>query len=223
MKKIERSTVLFTLSLLIILTLSILVSRFSYAFLESGPVTPGETTGKVVSAEDQMIFTKGEPLSLSFDSSTFTESKTSEPTKPSVKLIANTQTKSAVGVYSLGIKIDTNTFKYTQENKPEIILSVKDVTNTNSPKEITTSIGNKLSYVTATDSANTQIKGFDITDKTGTFNFLENKEIKSTNTTAGVVHQYEFTITFVYYDYDQSINETASLKANAYISDVPES
>ena len=218
MKKIERSTVLFTLSLLIILTLSILVSRFSYAYLESGPVTPGETKGQVVSKEDKMIFTKGDNISLSFNSATFTESKNAT-TRPSVTLIANDQTKSAVGIYSLGIKIDANTFTNTQVDKPEIILTVKDVTGN---KEITQNIGNTLKYVTATDSANKQIKGFDITGKKGVFNFIENNRMTSNNYTTGVKHEFEFTITFVHYAFDQSINETATLSANAYISDVAE-
>lgn len=224
MKKIERSTVLFTLSLLIILTLSILVSRFSYAYLESGPVAPGETKGQVVSKEDKMIFTKGDNISLSFNSATFTESKNAT-TKPSVTLIANNQTKSAVGIYSLGIKIDANTFKNTQENNPELILTVKDITG--GSKEITAenlpeSVKNSLNYVTVTDSNQKKISGFDITGKTGVFNFIENNQMTSTNYTDGVKHEFEFTITFVHYAFDQSINETATLSANAYISDVAE-
>ncbi len=223
MKKIERSTVLFTLSLLIILTLSILVSRFSYAYLESGPVAPGETKGQVVSKEDQMIFTKGDNISLKFDSASFTESQ-SATTKPSVTLIANEQTKSAVGIYTLGIKIEKNTFQKTQENNPELILTVKDITGS---KEITAenlpeSVKNSLNYVTVTDSKQKQISGFDITGKTGVFNFIENNQMTSTNYNDGVKHEFEFTITFVHYDFDQSINETATLSANAYISDVAE-
>ena len=213
MKKVDRSTMLFTLSVLILLTLSMLVSRFSYAFLEDGTPIPSKTEGKVISAEDKLIFKNGEKMELKLDSSLFTKSQILTST-PSVQLIANDQTKNARGVYSVGINISNNTFNYAQENSPELILTVKGPN-----KEEIKPEGIGLNYVTVTDSASKSISGYDITNQNGIFNFVVDKLIETTDSTTGTTDEYEFTITFVHYEYDQGVNETASLAANVYISD----
>ncbi len=214
--RIRNSRLLMTLLVLIILLVILLITRNAYAYLEPVDADVGTTEGTITSTGDYLYFRKGDPLAIilsSDDFSTIGQNYVTE-THPSVTLIANAKLKNASANYTTGIVISKNTFNYTKADKPELILTVKDNTGNIVSDEV-----DGLTYTTVTDFNEEQISGYDITNAKGIFNIAIDREIASTDSDTGETHTWTYTLTFISYDFDQSINENAEFQADIFIQE----
>ena len=210
MQKVNARTVTLTiLFLLILVVVALLIGNFTTAYLGADVGEDVTTQGETTASGDTIIFTSGNTLSLHATTDNFNASSgnLTDTTNPSARLIASSRTNEANATYYAGIKINTNTYTYSSGTTADVILTVRDETGA----IVTTSDDNNLTYVTVTDASGTSISGFDITGKTGAFNISIEHPISTTSSTSGTTHTWTFTITFVNYTYDQSVNENATL------------
>ncbi len=210
MQKVNARTVTLTiLFLLILVVVALLIGNFTFSYLGADVGDDVTTQGETTASGDTIIFSSGNTLSLHATTDNFNASSgnLTDTTNPSARLIASSRTNEANATYYAGIKINTNTYTYSSGTTADVILTVRDETGA----IVTTSDDNNLSYVTVTDASGTSISGFDITGKTGAFNISIEHPISTTSSTSGTTHTWTFTITFVNYTYDQSINENATL------------
>ena len=210
MQKINKRTVtLGIIFLLILVVVALLIGNFTFSFLGADIGDDVVNQGETTASGDTIIFTSGNTLSLHATTDNFnaTSGNLTDTTNPSARLIASSKTNEAASTYYAGVRINENTYTYSNGTTADVILTVKDESGEN----ITTSSDNSLSYVTVTDASGTSISGFDITGKTGAFNIVAEHPISTTSSTTGTTQTWTFTITFVNYTYDQSINENASL------------
>ena len=210
MQKINKRTVtLGIIFLLILVVVALLIGNFTFSFLGADIGDDVVNQGETTASGDTIIFTSGNTLSLHATTDNFnaTSGNLTDTTNPSARLIASSKTNEAASTYYAGVRINENTYTYSSGTTADVILTVKDESGEN----ITTSSDNSLSYVTVTDASGTSISGFDITGKTGAFNIVAEHPISTTSSTTGTTQTWTFTITFVNYTYDQSINENASL------------
>ena len=210
MQKINKRTVtLGIIFLLILVVVALLIGNFTFSFLGADIGDDVVNQGETTASGDTIIFTSGNTLSLHATTDNFnaTSGNLTDTTNPSARLIASSKTNEAASTYYAGVRINENTYTYSSGTTADVILTVKDESGEN----ITTSSDNSLSYVTVTDASGTSISGFDITGKTGAFNIVAEHPISTTSSTTGTTQTWTFTITFVNYTYDQSINENATL------------
>ena len=210
MQKINKRTVtLGIIFLLILVVVALLIGNFTFSFLGADIGDDVVNQGETTASGDTIIFTSGNILSLHATTDNFnaTSGNLTDTTNPSARLIASSKTNEAASTYYAGVRINENTYTYSSGTTADVILTVKDESGEN----ITTSSDNSLSYVTVTDASGASISGFDITGKTGAFNIVAEHPISTTSSTTGTTQTWTFTITFVNYTYDQSINENATL------------
>ena len=210
MQKINKRTVtLGIIFLLILVVVALLIGNFTFSFLGADIGDDVVNQGETTASGDTIIFTSGNTLSLHATTDNFnaTSGNLTDTTNPSARLIASSKTNEAASTYYAGVRINENTYTYSSGTTADVILTVKDESGEN----ITTSSDNNLTYVTVTDASGASISGFDITGKTGAFNIVAEYPISTTSSTTGTTQTWTFTITFVNYTYDQSINENASL------------
>lgn len=124
-----------------------------------------------------------------------------------VSLIANTTYNTASYNYNVKFSISSNTFIYTTETqKPEVILTIIGPDE----EEVTSVSG--LNYVTIVDSRNATITGFDITTASGIYN-IATQNITSNDTENATIQTWNFKVTFVNLDTNQSENGGKGLSA----------
>ena len=105
--------------------------------------------------------------------------------------------------------ISNNTFTYSiDENAPEIIMTI-----TNSSGTEVTDISS-LTHVIVTGANNTQVSGYDITNKSGLITLFGNREITANPSKE---EKWNITITFVNYDENQNGNAGKSMSAKVMI------
>ncbi len=122
-------------------------------------------------------------------------------------LIANTTYNTASYNYNVKFSISSNTFIYTTETqKPEVILTIIGPDE----EEVTNVSG--LNYVTIVDSRNATITGFDITTASGIYN-IATQNITSNDTENAKIQTWNFKVTFVNLDTNQSENGGKGLSA----------
>lgn len=122
-------------------------------------------------------------------------------------LIANTTYNTASYNYNVKFSISSNTFIYTTETqKPEVILTIIGPDE----EEVTSVSG--LNYVTIVDSRNATITGFDITTASGIYN-IATQNITSNDTEYATIQTWNFKVTFVNLDTNQSENGGKGLSA----------
>lgn len=122
-------------------------------------------------------------------------------------LIANTTYNTASYNYNVKFSISSNTFIYTTETqKPEVILTIIGPDE----EEVTNVSG--LNYVTIVDSRNATITGFDITTASGIYN-IATQNITSNDTENATIQTWNFKVTFVNLDTNQSENGGKGLSA----------
>ena len=210
MQKVNARTVTLTiLFLLILVVVALLIGNFTTAYLGADVGEDVTTQGETTASGDTIIFSSGNSLSLHATTDNFNASSgnLTDTVNPSARLIASSKTNEAAATYYAGVRINTNTFTYSNGTTADVILTVRDETGA----IVTTSDDGNLTYVTVTDASGTSISGFDITGKTGAFNISIEHPISTTSSTSGTTHTWTFTLTFVNYTYDQSVNENATL------------
>ena len=123
-KKINARTIsLVLIFILILITIALLIGKFTYSYLAPTIDDDVEGAGEVTASGDTIIFTKGNTLSLSANSDNFKTggSNLTATTNPKVKLMASSKAESASSKYFAGIIIKNNTYNYTTtDKKPDI-------------------------------------------------------------------------------------------------------
>ena len=195
-----------------ILFIAVLVIGATYAYFVA-QTGEGKSTDIEISANtvDTFSFAVGDPLKFTADQFTFTEGGTnaSASTHAKAVLTANNKTNTVTEHYYLYLKISNNTFEYSQDSsKPELLLQITD----KSGNAITSLTG--LEYKTVTNGAGTSISGFDVTTKSGLITILNNREITTTST---LEEQWNVTLTFVNYEFNQASNGGKSFNAKLMI------
>ena len=211
-KKINGRTIsLALIFILILITIALLIGKFTYSYLAPTIDDDVEGAGEVTASGDTIIFTKGNTLSLSANADNFKTggSNLTATTNPKVKLMASSKTNSASSTYFAGVIIKNNTYTYTTtDKKPEVILTVKDENG----NIIETSADN-LTFVTVNDN----LKGFDITGVNGAFNIVTDHIIATSSNKSEVIHTWTFTLTFVNLGTDQTENENSTLNIDVVL------
>ncbi|MEG0909865.1 MAG: DUF6273 domain-containing protein, partial [Bacilli bacterium] len=212
LKKIKNSKLLLALLFFIIILALILVSKFALAFLAPDLDVDSSTKGEVTASGDTLIFSKGNDLTLNATTDNFNagSGNITVTTNPSVKLISSAKTNNATSNYVAGFIINTNSFRYSNGTNAELILTIKDENN-----NLVTSAQN-LTYVTTNG-----VSGFDITNKKGIFNIVLNHQINTNSSTTGTTHTWSYTLAFVNYTTDQSINENATIAIDVILQKEP--
>ena len=211
-KKINARTIFLVLIfILILITIALLIGKFTYSYLAPTIDDDVEGVGEVTASGDTIIFTKGNTLSLSANSDNFKTggSNLTATTNPKVKLMASSKAESASSKYFAGVIIKNNTYRYTTtDKKPEVILTVKDEKG-----NILETSADNLKFVTV----NNNLKGFDITGVNGAFNIVTDHIITTSGYNTEVLHTWTFTLTFVNLGTDQSNNENSTLNIDVVL------
>ena len=210
MEKSKKNAII--LSVVAIATFAILVIGATYAYFQAQTGTSKSTDVKVTTyTTDVFTFTTGDDISIYADQSTFASGKGNQTgsTYASALLTANNKTNTATEHYYLYLNIENNTFTYSiNESTPEIIMTVTDSSG-NEVTDIST-----LNHVIVTGANNTQVSGYDITNKNGLITLFNNREI---TTTSSKEEKWNITITFVNYDASQNGNAGKSMSAKVMI------
>ena len=195
---------------IIALVMLIIGATYAYFVAQTGE---GSQTDIRINANtvDTLTFETGDPITLTLDQENFAQGTGNQKGSTFAKamLTANNKTNTATEHYYMYLNISYNTFTYTQDNDtPEILLTITDTNN----NEITSING--LTYKTVTDGNGTTLKGFDITNQSGLITIFDNREI---TTTSSITEEWNVTITYVNYNYNQSANAGKSFGANLII------
>ena len=200
------------LSVIALLALVALVVGATFAYFQA-QVGEGKSADVVVKSYtvDTFTFATGSQISLNLDQDNFASGKgnITGSTYASATLTANNKTNTATEHYYLYLNIENNTFTYSiNESTPEIIMTVTDSTGT----EITDI--STLNHVIVTGANNTQVSGYDITNKNGLITLFNNREI---TTTSSKEERWNIKVTFVNYDASQNGNAGKSMSAKIMI------
>ena len=195
-----------------IIFIAVLVVGATYSYF-AAQVGEGKSTDIEISTNtvDTFSFAAGDPLKFTADQFTFAEggANISAETYAKAILTANNKTNTVAEHYYLYLNILNNTFGYSQDSsKPELLLQITD----KSGNAVTSLTG--LEYKTVSNGAGDSISGFDVTTKNGLITILNNREITTTST---LEEQWNVTLTFVNYEFNQASNGGKSFSAKLMI------
>ena len=199
-------------SMVALIALVILVVGATYAYFQNQYGSASNADVNVTTyTTDMLTFETGDAINISADQESFAQGKGNRTgsTFARATLQANNKTNSATANYYLYLNITNNEFTYTKEGTPELILQVIDKATGNPVTSIT-----GLDYVTVTDGNNTDITGFDITDKSGLITLLDNKEISAS---PKQIEEYTITLTLINHSFDQYNNTNKNFSGKLMI------
>ena len=207
----NKKTKIISIVSLIALALTVVGATYAYFQAQTGE---GASTEIKINANTTDVFTfeTGTAIGLNLDQESFASGKGNQSgtTYAKAMLTANNKTNSATEHYYLYLNIKSNTFVYSQDNtKPEILLKITDKNGT----EVKPTLEG-LEYKTVTDGNEVSQSGYDITTYNDVLPIYENKEI---TTTSSVTELWNISITFINYDFDQSVNAGKALSASLMI------
>lgn len=191
--------------------LMVIGATYAYFAAQTGE---GASTDIKINANTTDVFTfeTGSAISISLNQENFASGtgNQSGTTYAKAMLTANNKTNTATEHYYLYLNIKSNTFVYSQDNtKPEILLKITDKNGT----EVKPTLEG-LEYKTVIDGKGVNQSGYDITTYNDVLPIYENKEI---TTTSSITEQWNITITFINYDFNQTGNAGKSLSATLMI------
>ena len=206
----NKKTKIISIVALVALALTVVTATYAYFQAQTGE---GSQADIKINANtvDTFTFSSGSAISFSINQDNFASGagNQSGSTYASAKLTANNKTNTATEHYYLYLSISDNTFTYSiNENTPEIIMTITDSAGTE-VTDIST-----LTHVIVTGANNTQVSGYDITNKNGLITLFNNREI---TTTSSKEEKWNVTITFVNYDASQNANSGKSMSAKVMI------
>ena len=206
----NKKTIIYSAIALLVIALAIVGASYAYFQNQYGSASNADVNVTTYTT-DVLTFETGDAINITADQETFAQGKGNRTgsTFARATLQANNKTNTATANYYVYLNIENNTFTYTNTGTPELILQVVDKATGNPVTSIT-----GLDYVTVTDGKNTEIKGFDITDKSGILTLLDNKEISASPKT---IEQWDVTLTLVNYNFDQNNNAGKVLSAKLII------
>ena len=195
----------------IVFLLMVIGATYAYFAAQTGE---GASTDIKINANTTDVFTfeTGSAISISLNQDNFASGtgNQSGTTYAKAMLTANNKTNTATEHYYLYLNIKSNSFVYSQDStKPEILLRITDKNGT----EVKPTLEG-LEYKTITDGKGVSQSGYDITTYNDVLPIYENKEI---TTTSSITEQWNITITFINYDFNQSANAGKSLSATLMI------
>ena len=206
----NKKTKIISIGAVVALALTVITATYAYFNAQVGD--PAVADIKVnANTVDTFTFSNGSAISFSINQDNFASGKGNQTgsTYASATLTANNKTNTATERYYLYLNIENNTFTYSiNESTPEIIMTVTDSTGT----EITDI--STLNHVIVTGANNTQVSGYDITNKNGLITLFNNREI---TTTSSKEERWNIKVTFVNYDASQSANAGKSMSAKVMI------
>ena len=206
----KKKTVFYSTVALIALVILVVGATYAYFQNQYGSASNADVNVTTYTT-DVLTFETGDAINISADQETFAQGKGNRTgsTFARATLQANNKTNTSTANYYLYLNITNNEFTYTKEGTPELILKVIDKVTGNPVTSIT-----GLDYVTVTDGNNTEIKGFDITDKSGLITLLDNKEISASPKT---VEEYTITLTLINHSFDQYNNTNKNFNGKLII------
>ena len=200
------------ISIVAIVALALTVITATYAYFNANIGDPAAADIKInANTVDTFTFSSGNAISFSINQDNFASGKgnITGSTYASAMLTANNKTNTATEHYYLYLNISDNSFTYSiNENTPEIIMTITDSAGTE-VTDIST-----LNHVVVTGANNTQVSGYDITNKSGLITLFDNREI---TTTSSKEEKWNITITFINYDSSQNANAGKSMSAKVMI------
>ncbi len=204
----EKGLIMFTL-----FTLSLVIIGATYAYFTAQKGTGGSANLTVqADTTDNLSFSAEDGITINATSDNFKSggSNLDGETTATATLIANNTTHLATEHYNVYLVIDTNDLTYTEEENPELLLTVYDEND----EEIKTGIDG-LEY-----KENIQgVSGFDITDKENSFTLSDNNEIKVEEKDAGQKEEtWKIKVTLINYEYDQQVNTGKTFHAGLVIT-----
>lgn len=207
----NKKTKIVSIVSLIALALTLITATYAYFAAQTGE---GASTDIKINANTTDVFTfeTGSAINVSLNQENFASGtgNQSGTTYAKAMLTANNKTNIATEHYYLYLNIKSNTFVYSQDNtKPEILLKITDKNGT----EVKPTLEG-IDYKTITDGKGVSQSGYDITTYNDVLPIYENKEI---TTTSSIEEQWNISITFINYDFNQSANAGKSLSATLMI------
>ena len=207
----NKKTKIVSIVSLIALAITLITATYAYFAAQTGE---GASTDIKINANTTDVFTfeTGSAISINLNQDNFASGTGSQSgtTYAKAMLTANNKTNTATEHYYLYLNIKSNTFVYSQDNtKPEILLKITDKNGT----EVKPTLEG-VEYKTITDGNGVSQSGYDITTYNDVLPIYENKEI---TTTSSITEQWNITITFINYDFNQSANAGKSLSATLMI------
>ena len=207
----NQKTKIISIVALVALALTLITATYAYFQAQTGE---GSQTDIKINANtvDTLTFASGKPISITLDKDNFASGKGNQTgtTFASAMLTANNKTNTATMYYNLYLSIYQNNSEYTlNEAKPEIILTITD-----DDGNVIRNIEN-LSFKTVVDAQGNSIAGFDVTKLKGIITIFNKKEITASSQRTD---KWNFNITFVNYDEDQSANAGKNFGAKIIIS-----
>ena len=207
----NKKTKIISIVSLIALAITLITATYAYFAAQTGE---GASTDIKINANTTDVFTfeTGSAISISLNQENFASGtgNQSGTTYAKAMLTANNKTNTATGHYYLYLNIKSNSFVYSQDSsKPEILLKITDKNGV----EVKPTLEG-LEYKTITDGKGVSQSGYDITTYNDVLPIYENKEI---TTTSSIEEQWNISITFINYDFNQSANAGKSLSATLMI------
>ena len=207
----NKKTKIVSIVSLIALAITLITATYAYFAAQTGE---GASTDIKINANTTDVFTfeTGSAISISLNQDNFASGagNQSGTTYARAMLTANNKTNTATEHYYLYLNIKSNTFVYSQDStKPEILLKITDKNGT----EVKPTLEG-LEYKTITDGKGVSQSGYDITTYNDVLPIYENKEI---TTTSSITEQWNVSIIFINYDFNQSANAGKSLSATLMI------
>ena len=198
----NKKTKIISIVSLIALAITLITATYAYFAAQTGE---GASTDIKINANTTDVFTfeTGSAISISLNQENFASGtgNQSGTTYAKAMLTANNKTNTATGHYYLYLNIKSNSFVYSQDNtKPEILLKITDKNGA----EVKPTLEG-LEYKTITDGKGVSQSGYDITTYNDVLPIYENKEI---TTTSSITEQWNISITFINYDFNQSAKYT---------------
>ena len=187
----------------IVLVLLLIVGKISYSFMSGDVDDDVVQSGEVTASGDILTFSQGNALSLKATTDNFnsTSGNLTATTNPKAILSKKGQNRASSAEYHVYFHIKDNTYQYSTDTKtPELLLTILD-SNGNA---ITSVEG--LDYITSSG-----VSGFDITNASGYFKVADKYQINASEAEESKTQTWTFTLTFINFETDQSINEEASL------------
>ena len=201
----KRQVLLIVLGIAILI---VLVVGVTYAYFQS-QLDDGANSNVQVDTDipDNLDFDVNKDIGITITQFNFgpNAGNQSDSAIASASLTANSTNNTATYTYYVYFKINSNNYVYTTEdNKPEIILTVTDPTG-----QPVTSIDG-LTY-------NQELGGFDITTANGTFAVASEYTITSNSSVKPTTQNWNFTATFINLDTDQGDNAGKNMNAEIII------
>ena len=197
MNRIKNNKLLYFLGVLIISVFIALIARFTYAYLAASINEARENVTINSDETDKLDFEIGEPLSIDATPTTLPENGANlvDTTTAKAILTANSTNNTAEYSYWVYFTISNNTFIYSDGSTPEIILTV------------TGPDGNPVTNVEGlTYGTYNGVAGFDITTENGVFTIASDYAIAVNSNTEPTEQTWNFTLTYLNLDFDQSGN-----------------